>query len=79
MDAELRIWPGVVAFGIVLACVLSCSPSKPPCNEDKMKAIDVAYLKDLAKACLQYPSAAECPDYPALKLKHERELESCPQ
>lgn len=56
-----------------------CATVKPPCNEDKMRAIDAAYLKDLAKSCLAYPSAAECPDYPILKAKHERELEACPQ
>jgi hypothetical protein len=80
--AAIRIWPSFVAFGIVLACVLSCSPStvKPPCDESRLRAIDVAFLAEVGAKCLQYPSAAECPDLPALRAKHSAALRAeCPQ
>jgi hypothetical protein len=54
--------------------------SAPPCNEDKLRAMDAAYLADIAKACLpKYDVAEECPDYAPLKAKHEADLRSCPQ
>ncbi len=69
----LAIW-----FGLVLG-LSGCAAPKLPCNEDKMKALDVAFVKDLTKVCLQYPNVKDCPDYLPLKAKHDAALESCPQ
>ncbi len=72
-------WRLALTFGVLLACVLSCH-TPPPCNEDKMGAIDKAYLNDLRRQCLsKYDTPEECPAYEGLKAKHSADLRSCPQ
>lgn len=56
-----------------------CASKPLPCDESKLRAIDAAYLIEVGKHCLQYSSAAECPDLPELRAKHSRDLKaSCP-
>jgi len=77
-DETMKMGPLLILAFCALRLATACH-SAPPCNEDKMRAIDAAYLTDLAKACLSYPDAASCPDYLPLKAKHEADLESCPK
>jgi hypothetical protein len=70
----------VLLFCCSLPALHGCATAKPPCDEAKLRAVDAAYLTDLAKACLQYPTAQDCPSYPGLKAKHEADLKaSCPE
>jgi hypothetical protein len=87
MDAECRALPAPrLALLFVLAPlglqVLACSslPTKPPCNEERLRAIDAAYIARVTALCLpKYDKASDCPEFPALQADHRRELrEECP-
>lgn len=63
---------------VFLGC--SAAAKKLPCDESRLRAIDAAYLAEVGKHCLQYASAAECPELPELRAKHSADLKAaCPQ
>jgi hypothetical protein len=72
---------GCAALACLVLALVACGPRQLPCDESKLRAADAAYLARVATVCLPfYSSAAECPEYPALKADHRRELRSiCPQ
>lgn len=59
----------------------ACDPRKPPCDESRLQAVDRRYAARVAATCLaKYDTKEECPEYPALKAEHRRELRAeCPQ
>ncbi len=79
VDDTVRIGPLAVLLLAALSLHQAACHSAPPCSEDKLRAIDAAYLADVAKQCLpQYNTAAECPAYEGLRAKHSKALhEAC--
>ncbi len=71
----------MLVFAIAALSVLACDPRKPPCDESKLRQVDKAFVARVSSVCLaKYDVAEECPEYPALKANHRRELrEVCPQ
>lgn len=85
--AEMRGWRHhdwrlQVAFGVLLACVVSCAAveKRLPCDESKLRAIDAEYSAKVIAVCLpRYDSKEACPGWPALQVEHRRQLkEACP-
>jgi len=67
---------------VALVCLMlvGCDPRRPPCDESKLRAADERYVERVLTVCLpKYPNKESCPEWPALKAEHSRELkEICP-
>jgi hypothetical protein len=75
-------WRLQLVFGVLLACVVSCSAfEKPlPCDESKLRAIDAEYSAKVIAECLpKYDTKEACPAFAGLQAEHRRQLkEACP-
>lgn len=58
-----------------------CATLKPPCDETKLRAIDLDYEAKVVAECLpKYDSKEACPRFAELQADHRRNLtEACPQ
>lgn len=85
MDAEYRVWRHPAwrfAAGTGCAALLfACDPRKPPCDETKLRAIDLVFVEEVTKVCLpKYDRKEDCPEYEVLRQKHRESLrKACPQ
>lgn len=85
-DETVRIIPPGPLVVLVFACLLraltACSslPTKPPCDEARLRSIDAEYVEKVTVACLpKYASKEECPAFADLQTEHRRQLkEACP-
>jgi hypothetical protein len=81
LDNTVNFGPPLLVLLFVGLCLSqqACAAKQLPCDDAKLRAIDEAYLLEVGKHCLQYASAAECPELPALRAKHSQDLKaSCP-
>lgn len=71
----------LVLFAAASLVVVGCEPRKPPCDESQLRAISKRYIERVTVVCLaKYDRKEDCPEWPALKADHRRELrEVCPQ
>lgn len=72
MRGGWRLSLATLAFALAGCSLLG--NSKPLCDESRLGAVDTEFLAAVAKSCLKYSSATECPEYPKLKAKHSRDL-----
>lgn len=70
-----------LALVTAVLLLVACDPRKPPCDESQLRAISKRYIERVTVVCLaKYDRKEDCPEWPALKADHRRELrEACPQ
>lgn len=69
------IIPPTMLLMLCLVLLVGCDPRKPPCDESKLRAVDLRFVERVTATCLpKYDRAEDCPEYPALKAQHRAEL-----